>query len=206
MVASGLSVRAHTTEEFSKAVESLESSLSIFLAEEVDIILLAGITMATQLGFKAETDIIAGLNKKIGLPINSAMRINTMALEHLKAKKVVVATAYRDTINESLKPYLKDAGLDVVGMKGLNVATPVEQDKLPEYSSYRTALELVREFPQADAVLIHGRWASVAYVEELETDIGRPVVSSNVASLWWVLQTLGMKIPIEGYGTLLKGA
>ena len=204
MVASGLNVRAHTTEEFTKAVDSLESSLSVFLAEEVDAILLAGITMATQLGFKAEAEIIAGLEKKVGLPINSAMRINALALDHLKAKKVVVATAYRDAINESLKPYFKDAGLDVIGMKGLNVATPVEQDKLPEYSSYRTALELVREFPQADAVLVHGRWASVAYIEELERDTGRPVVSSNAASLWWVLKTLGMKIPIEGYGTLLR--
>lgn len=205
MVASGLNVRAHTTEEFSKAVESLESALGVFLAEEVDVILLAGITIATQLGFKAEADILAGLEKKIGLPINSAMRINTLALDHLKAKKVVVATAYRDAINESLKPYFQDAGFDVVGMRGLNVATPVEQDKLPEYSSYRAALGLVREFPQADAVLVHGRWASVAYVEELERDTGRPVVSSNVASLWWVLNTLGMKIPIEGYGKLLEG-
>lgn len=206
MVASGLNVRAHTAEEFGKAVESLEDALSVFLAEEVDVILLAGITLATQLGFQAEAKIVSELEAKLGLPINSALRNNAAALQYLEAKNLVIATAYRDAINERLRPYFEEAGLDVVGMKGLNVATPVEQDKLPEYASYRAALELARAFPQADAVLIHGRWASVAYVEALERDIGRPVISSNAASLWWVLKTLGMKIPIEGYGSLLRGA
>jgi maleate isomerase len=205
MVASGLNVRAHTPEEFNKAVESLESALSVFLAEEVDLVILGGITLGTQLGFKAETQVLSSLKANLGLPINSALRINTTALEHLQAKNVAIATAYREAINERLKSYFQEAGLEVVGMKGLNVATPVEQDKLPDYASYRAALELGRNFPHADAVLIHGRWASVAYVEQLEQDIGRPVVASNAASLWWALETLGMNIPIEGYGSLLRG-
>jgi len=41
-------------------------------------------------------------------------------------------------------------------------------------------------------------------VEELESDSGRAVVSSTAASLWWVLQRLAMRIPIEGYGQLLR--
>jgi maleate cis-trans isomerase len=53
--------------------------------------------------------------------------------------------------------------------------------------------------------LIQGRWRSVAYVQELEDDTGKPVVSSTAASLWWVLQVLGMKPPIEGFGKLLRG-
>lgn len=205
MVASGLNVRAHTPEEFDKAVQSLESALSVFLAEEVDLILLGGITMGTQLGFQAEAEMLSTLQAKLGLSINSALRINAAALEHFEAKHVVIATAYRDAINERLKIYFQQAGFEVAGMKGLNVAAPVDQDKLPEYASYRAGLELAGEFPDADAVLIHGRWASVPYVEALERDIGRPVVSSNAASLWWVLKTLGMKIPIEGYGSLLRG-
>jgi maleate cis-trans isomerase len=41
-------------------------------------------------------------------------------------------------------------------------------------------------------------------VEELENDSGRAVVSSTAACLWWVLQTLAMRIPIGGYGQLLR--
>jgi len=42
-------------------------------------------------------------------------------------------------------------------------------------------------------------------VQELEEDTGKPAVSSTAASLWWVLQTLGMKAPIAGFGKLLRG-
>jgi maleate cis-trans isomerase len=44
----------------------------------------------------------------------------------------------------------------------------------------------------------------VAYVQQLEDDTERPVISSTAASLWWVMKTLGMKISIEGYGRLLR--
>jgi maleate cis-trans isomerase len=41
-------------------------------------------------------------------------------------------------------------------------------------------------------------------VQELEDDTQRPVVSSTAASLWWVMQTLGMRVSIEDYGKLLR--
>jgi maleate cis-trans isomerase len=56
-----------------------------------------------------------------------------------------------------------------------------------------------------DSLLIQGRWRSVAYVQELEDDTGKPVVSSTAASLWWVMDVLGMKPPIQGFGKLLRG-
>jgi len=44
IVASGLSVQAHTESEFNKAIDALEAGLGIFTAEECDAILLGGIT------------------------------------------------------------------------------------------------------------------------------------------------------------------
>jgi maleate cis-trans isomerase len=41
-------------------------------------------------------------------------------------------------------------------------------------------------------------------VQQLEDDTERPVVSSTAASLWWVMKTLSMKIPTQGYGRLLN--
>ena len=55
IVASGLNVQAHTTEEFNKAIEALEKGLGIFTAEECDAILLGGITLGTQRGYAARS-------------------------------------------------------------------------------------------------------------------------------------------------------
>lgn len=203
-VATGLNVRSHTPEEFEKAIQAIESALSVFVAEEVDAVLLGGITLGTQRGYKEEGEIVSSLSQRVGLPITTVLNANVEALKHLKAKRIVVATAYQERINQALQRYFEAAGLEVAGIRGLDVSKPVDQVKLPEYASYRVALSVFRKNPDADALLIHGRWPSVAYVESLERDTARPVVSSQAASLWWVLQTLGMKVPIEGYGRLLR--
>lgn len=204
LVASGLNVQAHTAEEFDKAVDALESTLNVFAAEEVDAIILGGITLGTQRGFRAEQEIVSSLSQRLNLPITTGMNASAEALKHLKTKSIVVATAYKEHINEAVRRYFEDAGLGVLGIAGLEVSRPVEQVKLPEYAAYRVARKLLQENPNTDAILVHGRWHSVAYIEELERDTGRPVVATVAACLWWVFQTLGVKHPIEGYGQLLR--
>ena len=87
--------------------------------------------------------------------------------------------------------------------KGLEVAKPVDQVKLPDYSSYKVARELWRQNPGVESLLLQGRWRTVAYVQELENDTRLPVVASTAASLWWVMQTLSIKAPVPGFGRLL---
>ncbi len=184
IVASGLNVQSHTPEEFNKAIDALEAGLGIFIAEECDVILLGGITLGTQRGYEAEQKVVTKLSQRIGLPISTGMNASVEALKHLKTKSIVIATAYMEKINQAVKRYYEDAGFEVLGITGLEVKKPVDQVKLP--------------------VLIQGRWRSVGCVEELEQDTSKPVVSSTAACLWWVLRKLGMKIPIEGYGQLLR--
>ncbi len=204
LVATGLNVESHTPEQFDKAIGTLESSLSVFLAEEVDLVLLAGIALATRRGYMAEREIVAALARRLKLPINSALGCNAEALSYLGAKKIVIATAYKDEINEKVRQYFAAAGFQVAGIRGLNVARPVDLVKLPEEASYNVARQLFQEHSDADAILIHGRWRSVLNAERLEREIGKPVVASAAASMWWILKALGLKIPIPGYGRLLR--
>jgi maleate cis-trans isomerase len=133
------------------------------------------------------------------------MGATVQALKHLKVGTTAIATAYKENINQAVKKYYEDGGVKVLAIKGLEVSKPVDQAKLPNYASYKVCRELFREHPNVESLLIQGRWRSVAYVQELEDDTQRPVVSSTAASLWWVLQALGMKPPIEGFGKLLRG-
>jgi maleate cis-trans isomerase len=40
--------------------------------------------------------------------------------------------------------------------------------------------------------------------EEIEGEIGRPVVTSNQASIWLSLRRAGVNEPISGFGRLLR--
>ena len=205
LVTTGLNVQTHTPEEFDKAIGALESTLSVFVAEEVDVIVVGGITLATQRGYRAEQEVMSTLSGRLKLPVTTGMEASVQALKHLKAKKIVIATAYKESINQAVKHYFEEGGLEVVGIQGHNVTKPVEQVKLPEDTSAKLGQSLFEEHTDADAILLQGRWPSVSSVERLESEVGRPVVATVAASLWWVLRTLSIKAPIKGYGRLLRG-
>lgn len=205
LVATGLNVRSHTPDEFEKAVQALEETLSVFVAEEVDAVVLSGIAVATRRGYRAECEMLAAASQRLALPITSALSAEVEALKRLGGSNILIATAYREEINRDLERYFREAGFKIAGIKGLGVSRPVDQVKLKDGASREAALSLFREHPEADAVLVHGRWRSIAYVEDLEKEMDRPVVAGVAASLWWVLRTLKMEIAIEGYGRLLRG-
>ena len=204
MVTTGLNVQAHTPEEFDRAIEALESTLSVFIAEEVDVILVGGITLATQRGYNAEQKVMSKLSKQFGLPITTGIHASVEALHYLNARKIVIATAYKESINHTVKRYYEDSGLKVLGITAHNVTKPVEQVKLTEDTSAKVGHTLIDEHPESDAVLLQGRWPSVACVETLETEVDRPVVATVAASLWWALKALAINQPIKGYGKLLR--
>ncbi|HEX9878765.1 MAG TPA: hypothetical protein VGB25_01070 [Candidatus Binatia bacterium] len=206
LAASGLNVRAHTPEEFEKAVGDLESALQVFLAEEVDAILVGGITLATQRGFQAEQNILSDLSIRLRLPLTTGMQASVEALRHFEAKRIVIATAYKESINGAVRKYFEEAGFEVAGIRGLGVSRPVEQAKLQRDASAKVARTLIQAHPDADAILLQGRWPSVGSVQRLETELKLPVVATVAASLWWALRRLRLDIPVRGFGRLLQGA
>ena len=59
--------------------------------------------------------------------------------------------------------------------------------------------------PEADVLLCScTAWRSVEAVGELERRTGKPVVSSNQASIWAAFRALGLRPKITGYGRLLE--
>jgi maleate isomerase len=59
--------------------------------------------------------------------------------------------------------------------------------------------------PEADALLCScTAWRSVEAAEEVERRTGKPVVTSNQASIWMTLRRLGHTEAISGFGRLLR--
>lgn len=67
--------------------------------------------------------------------------------------------------------------------------------------------QIVDQCPaDADGVLIVGTgFRCVGIIDALETDLGRPVVTANQASLWRCLSLARVDQPVKGYGRLLLG-
>jgi maleate cis-trans isomerase len=113
--------------------------------------------LGTQRGYAAEQQVVAELSRQVGLPVSTAMSATVEAMKHLEIRSTVIATAYKETINQAVKKYYEDGGLAVLAIKRLEVSKPVEQVKLPDYASYKVARELYRQHSTTDSLLIQGR-------------------------------------------------
>ena len=58
--------------------------------------------------------------------------------------------------------------------------------------------------PEADGIFIScTNFRTIEIIEQLEADTGKPVVTSNQASMWIALKVLGVAGP-KGYGRLFQ--
>lgn len=131
------------------------------------------------------------------------------ALRTLGVERVAVAGPRSEELTTREAQAVQAEGLDVVGVACLGIGTaqggPGAIGRVPPEATYRLARAADR--PAAQAVFLScTQMPSLAMIERLEALLGKPVVTSNQASLWRSLRVLGVTEPIEGFGALLRTA
>jgi maleate cis-trans isomerase len=119
-----------------------------------------------------------------------------------------VATPYPDWNNQRLRAYLEAEGFDVLNVDGEpHAAASGNQginDQSPE-SVVAFASRVCRA--EADALLCScTAWRAVEAVDALERRTGKPVVTSNQATIWMALGAIGVTEPVRGFGRLFERA
>ncbi len=124
------------------------------------------------------------------------------ALTAVGARRLAIGTAYTDDINALEKAYFTELGFDVVRLRGMGLMTDMEMNRVSTASLAEFALAL--DGPDIDAIFIScGALRAVDIIEDVEAATGKPVITSNQASLWHCLRLAGIDDRIAGYGRLL---
>jgi maleate isomerase/arylmalonate decarboxylase len=130
------------------------------------------------------------------------------ACRALGMKRIVLATPYHDALNEHEKHFLEENGIEVLAMKGLGIGAGgaheyVRIAKVAPDDVYAHCRSVWA--PHADGMLISCTdFRTQEILPRLETELGKPVVSSNLATLWMALRAAGVKTRIKGFGRLLE--
>jgi len=120
------------------------------------------------------------------------------ALRYLKIESVAIASPYPEWLNDRLATFLEHSGFTVVSQRGLNVECPAF---LPPENAYKVARDSNCE--EADGILIScTNFRSLEVIEQLEKDLGKPVITSNTASMWKLLQLAAVSKKVAGAGRL----
>lgn len=124
-------------------------------------------------------------------------------LKAVKAKKIIVVTPYLDEVNDRVFTFLESNGFEVLDLQGLNLTY--------DHQMIRVSPTFLKEFavsldtPKADAIFVCcGALRAIEMVDELEKELGKPVIVSNQAMMWDCLRLAGIDDEIEGYGQLMK--
>ena len=124
------------------------------------------------------------------------------ALRALQVTRVSVASPYEPWLNEKLREYLNAFGIEVLALKGLG--SQAHASFTPEQNA---ALAAEVDRIESQAVLIAcSNFRTLEFIEPLEKTLGKPVISSNLASLWKMLRLLGDRRSLPRAGRLFREA
>jgi arylmalonate decarboxylase len=126
------------------------------------------------------------------------------ALNELGVKRIAVCTPYPEELNERLRCFYTAAGFDIVSFDHSDDSTLQGSAAVAREEALRLALSVDR--PEAEAIFIsctafEGAGEAIDLIEELT---GKPVVTSNQATFWACLRSLGISEPIRGSGRLMS--
>ena len=165
------------------------------------VVVLAHTASSYALGFGKEQALVDRIAALSGAPALLAAHAVLAALQHLGVKRLALGTPYPESISRQGRTYWEAAGFDIVGYHRLADVKDIYAES--EERAYLLARQA--NTSGADAVMLSGTGLlTVAVIETLERDLGKPVISSNQASLWQALRLAGVREAIPGFGRLLR--
>lgn len=128
------------------------------------------------------------------------------ALYHLGVRKISVVTPYPSWNNEVLKKFMKETNYEILSFVGDN--RPLEEAS-KNYMWHQPPEEIIDYVvnnchPNAEAMICPcTAWRIFEVVDEIEEQLGIPVVTANQATIWRVFRELRIE-PATKVGMLMK--
>lgn len=148
------------------------------------------------------------MESKAGVPCVATAPALVEACRFLSVQRVALATPYHDALNEHEVRFFEQCGIEVLSVKGLGIGAggPHEYVKIaqvPEDEVYAHCRST--DVPAAQGMIVSCTdFRALAAIPRLEAELGKPVVSSNLATFWAALRAAGLRSPIAGFGRLLE--
>jgi maleate isomerase len=192
--------------KFRKPLDELKKSL-IEAAEAISDVRPAMIVFhctanSMENGLAHEAAIVDIVEKASGCPTISTAQAITRAFDQVGIKKLVLLSPYVKATNEHEVKYLGEAGYTVVHELGLGLESHAYSKVTPEEWK-----KVVKENTRDDAdgyFLSCTNTRMIETIDDLERDLGKPVVNSNQAVLWTCLNKLGIRHSDEKLGRLFR--
>lgn len=154
-------------------------------------------------GHEAGLRIKNDIESTCGVPSTTTSLATLEALKILGVQRISMATPYSQDNNDRLKEYFANAGVEVVADEGLDIAVNNDIADV-ELEDIKALIGRV-DRPDAQCIVIPcTNFPAGFIVEEMEKELGKPVVDSILVTLWSSLRLIGVREPIDSWGELFR--
>ena len=201
----GVGVRALTPEGYDAAWDGiLPAAKELAKRGDLDAIMVIGTSLTFYRGYEAHQQLLEQLRKETGLPVSTMTEAVVDGLRSVGAKRVAVATAYSDLVNDRLADFLRRAGFEVPAMKGFGIVGFGGAEKMTEQDIIELSGKAIKEAKAADAVLIScGGLMTLELRRADRAAHGVPVVTSTQSAFWKAMRLAGDSGQVPGCGRML---
>jgi maleate isomerase len=187
-------------------VPALEALPRIVEAAEVladaacDVIVFHCTASSMEAGVEGDRQIVQAMAQATGSRCTSTASAVRAAFEALAVRKVVMVSPYQAESHEHEIQFLAQAGVDVIGGRAMNFPS-AQYTTTPPQRWMDTIREEAR--PDADAYFLScTNIQSLETIRPLEAELGRPIIASNQATLWYCMRLLGLEDVLPSLGRL----
>jgi len=192
-----------TQEAYDGMARGVMEAASLLRDSEVDVVAYGCTTGSV---FCPLGELIGQMEKSVGVPAIATAGAVIAALRAINAKRIALVTPYIDAVNDREVAFLADYGFDVARIKGLDLGHTFEEKqdigRVPPVALFQMARAV--DTPDTDAIFIScTNLATLEVIAGIESELGKPVVTSNQATFWACLRLLGLRDSIPNHGRLL---
>lgn len=197
-------VQMHTNRLYRRTVEVSFDSLTEMLnsAEQSakglsqanpDVIMFACTSGSFINGPGTDLDLAKRIETACGVPVITTATAARTALTTIGAQKVYAVTPYPKRLNELEVAFLEGNGFTVTGLEAIPCDDTVAIREIPSRRIAELALKNRVAAQKADAVFLAcTNLHTMDQIEMLEAELGRPVLSSNLSTLWAAFDKMGI--------------
>lgn len=155
-------------------------------------------------GLAHEAAIVNTIETASGCPTMTTAQAITRAFDKLGIRKLVLVSPYIKATNEHEVKYLAEAGYTVLHERGLALESDAYASVTPEEWK-NVVKENVRD--EADGYFLScTNTRMIEAIDDLERDLGKPVINSNQATMWSCLRRLGIVHVDSTLGSLFRAS
>ena len=161
-------------------------------------------TSASLFAENYDADVTRRISAAAGVPaLTSAMAIGE-AMQAMGKKRIALVSPYSAEVNQRARRYYEGKyDLDIIALEGFAATDSYAIGQLGPENAHEAFARIDR--PEIEAFVVPGgNFPTMAFIGEWEREFGKPVVTTNQAALWGVLQRLGSADRMPDLGRLLE--